>query len=52
MLLCEFLESWSGNIVGVVKIERDTMTIETLREVLSEIFKIPVPIWNLTSSDY
>lgn len=43
MLLCEFLESCSGNI-GVVKIERDTMTTETLREVLSEIFKIQVLI--------
>lgn len=44
MLLCEFLESCSGNIVGVVKIERDTITIETLREILSEIFKIQVRI--------
>ena len=52
MLLCDFLESCSENIVGVVKIERDTMTIETLREVLSEIFKIQVPIWNLASGDY
>lgn len=28
------------------------MVVETLREILSEILKIPVHIWNVATSDY